>query len=133
MSDWLFMNKISIILFLNNKLFYLWFLKAKIRHAGSLEITRTVPLILRFYWKFRPFVILKVNILFILFFYFSGEVVKIEVDPLFSEQKKIKRSKLRQKGDKNYFCGKCDYVATNPVIWRRSCMTLNCVHNKNCF
>ena len=39
---------------------------------------------------------------------FSGEVVKIEVDPLFFKQK----SKLREKRDKSYSCGKCDYVAT---------------------
>ena len=43
---------------------------------------------------------------------FSGEVVKIEVDPLFSEQKRLKKSKLRDKRDKSYPCGKCDYAAT---------------------
>ena len=43
---------------------------------------------------------------------FSGENVKIELDPLFSEQKRLKKSKLREKRDKSYPCGECDYVAT---------------------
>ena len=46
---------------------------------------------------------------------FSGEVVKIEVDPLFSEQKRLKKSKLRDKTVKSYPCGKCDYVATKSI------------------
>ena len=52
------------------------------------------------------------DILLILFLYFSGENDKIEEDLIFSEQKKLKKSKLRQKRDKSYSCGKCGYVAT---------------------
>jgi len=51
-------------------------------------------------------------ILLILFLNFSGEIVKIEEDPLFSEQKILKKRKLTDKRDKSYACGKCDYVAT---------------------
>ena len=46
---------------------------------------------------------------------FSDKVVKIEEDPLFSEQKRLKKSKLREKRDKSYPCGKCNYVATHPI------------------
>ncbi|XP_023348549.1 uncharacterized protein LOC111717278 [Eurytemora carolleeae] len=42
----------------------------------------------------------------------QGEIVKIEEDPLFSEQKILKKRKLTDKRDKSYACGKCDYVAT---------------------
>ena len=45
-------------------------------------------------------------------FEFSGEVFKIEQDPLFIEQKRLKKSKLRDKRKKSFPCGKCDYVAT---------------------
>ena len=44
---------------------------------------------------------------------FSGVNIKIVVDPLFSEQKRPKRSKLKDKRDKSYPCGKCEYAATN--------------------
>ena len=50
--------------------------------------------------------------MFICFLNFSGKIVKIDVDPLFSEQKRLKKSKLRDKRDKSYPCGICDYVAT---------------------
>jgi len=40
-------------------------------------------------------------------------VVKIEKDPLFFEQKRLKKCKLRTKRDKSFPpCGKCDYMAT---------------------
>ena len=39
---------------------------------------------------------------------FSGEFVKIKGDPLFSEQKRLKKSNLIDKVEKR----KCDYVAT---------------------
>ena len=44
--------------------------------------------------------------------YFSGEIVKIKDDPLFSDQKRLKMSRPRDKRDMNYPCGKCYYVAT---------------------
>ena len=47
------------------------------------------------------------------FFIFSAEVVNNEVDPLFSEQKRLKKSKLRDKREKSFPCGKCDYVTTH--------------------
>ena len=42
---------------------------------------------------------------------FSGKIVKIEEDPLSSEQKRLKKRKLTDRRDKSYPCGKCDYVA----------------------
>ena len=55
------------------------------------------------------------DILLILFFNFSGEVVKIEVDPLLSKHKRLKKKKLREKRDISYHCGECDYVATRAI------------------
>ena len=43
---------------------------------------------------------------------FSGEIVKIEEDPLVSEQKRLKKRKLADIRDISYPCRKCDYVAT---------------------
>ena len=54
------------------------------------------------------FEIAEVNIVLILFLNFSGKVVKIEEDPLFSEQKRFRKSKRGA----IFLCGKCDYVAT---------------------
>ena len=50
---------------------------------------------------------------------FSGEIVKIEEDPLFSEQKRLKKRKLTDKRVKSYPCGKCDYVANKSSHLKR--------------
>jgi len=77
----------------------------------QMKVSR-VPMWIRHASKFKFRVTWNCNdILLILFFTFLGEVVNIEVDPLFSEQKRLKKRKLTDKRNTSYPCGTCDYAA----------------------